>query len=132
MKFYLDTSIWLDIIEKRGYHGEIAKQLIEAIILEDATIVYSDIVINELKSLGYKKEHKRFLHLPKQHKIIRVITTKKQILEARKISKKRNIPLRDVLHAILARDHEAELISGDAHFLRLYDITKTKNPEDVL
>ena len=118
-------------MEKRGRNGEIVRQLIEAIILNDATIIYSDVVATELKNLGHGKK-KKLQYMPKPHRIKQVITTKEEIKEARKIARQKNIPLRDIFHAILARDHEAQLVSRDARFLRLRNITKAKSPEDIL
>ena len=51
--FYFDTSIWIDIYEKRGYNGEVAKKLMEKVIKEDSVIVYSDLVVKEFKRIGY-------------------------------------------------------------------------------
>jgi len=36
--FYFDTSIWIDIYEKRGYNGEVAKKLMEKVIKETEDI----------------------------------------------------------------------------------------------
>lgn len=43
--FYFDTSIWIDIYDKRGYNGEVAKQLMQKIIHENSFVLYSDMNI---------------------------------------------------------------------------------------
>ncbi len=100
MRFYLDTSIWLDFLEKRGENGESAFKLIQKII--------------------------------KQKNIRRVYTDKENIKESRQLCWMRKIPLKDALHAILARDNEAMLISRDRHFEKIKDISITYLPEDFI
>ena len=132
MKFYLDTCIWLDIIEKRGHHGEKGRLLLDRFVRKNNTIIYSDVIITELSTLGYVKNEIRQLINTTYRNIKWVQATKQQLKEAKKISKIRSIVFGDVLHAIIARDHEAEVISRDAHFLRLKDIVRTKSPGEVL
>ena len=50
----------------------------------------------------------------------------------KEIAKQRNIPRKDVLHAIIARDNDLQLIATDHHFDKLKDITKTKKPVDFI
>jgi predicted nucleic acid-binding protein len=52
-EYYFDTSIWLDFYEKRGKNGEVALELINKIIRGEKVIFYSDIVVRELKRLGF-------------------------------------------------------------------------------
>ena len=55
-----------------------------------------------------------------------------QLKEARKINRERNIPFKDALHAILARDNCAILVTRDHHFEELQDIAVCKKPEEIL
>lgn len=48
------------------------------------------------------------------------------------MANQRDVPLRDALHAVIARDNGAQLVSRDWDFEQLKDITKTKKPEDLL
>jgi len=131
--FYFDTSIWLDIHEKRGYNGKVAKQLMKKIILESHIIIYSNFIDIEFKKLGYsRQEINKIYNLvgPSNKKTFHV--TKDQFSEGRKIAIKRNIPLGDVIHAIIARDNEAQLITRDHDFSKIKGITKPKLPEDLL
>lgn len=132
-KFYFDTSIWIDIYDQRGYNGEMAKKLMEKIIIEDDIIVYSEVVIIELKKLGFSEyEIHSLLSIAKPDHLERVHATKSQIEESKRIARQREVPFRDALHAILARDYEAQLVSRDWDFDKLKDVTKVHKPEDLL
>ncbi|MEK6869337.1 MAG: PIN domain-containing protein [Nanoarchaeota archaeon] len=132
-KYYFDTSIWLDIYEKRGYNGEVAKKLMEKIIREDSVTVYSDFVVKEFKRLGYSEyEINVILSIAKPDHIRRIHLTKEQLIEAKQLFKKRDVPLGDIFHAILARDREAQLVSRDRDFEKIKDIAEAKLPEDLL
>ena len=132
-KYYFDTSIWIDIYDKRDYNGEVANNLMKNIIIHDHIVIYSDITIVELKKIGFSEyEINTILSIAKPDHIKRIHPTKIQIEEANKFAKQRDVPLRDALHAILARDHEAQLVSRDKHFEKLKDITRTKKPEDLI
>ena len=131
--YYFDTSIWIDIYDKRGYNGEIAMKLMEKIIENDGFVVYSDVVVFELKRLGFSEyEINQILSIAKPDHIKRIHSTASQLQEAAKLAKQRKVPLRDAAHAVLARDHEAQLVSLDWDFEKLKEITKTKKPEDLL
>ena len=131
--YYFDTSIWIDIYDKRGYNGEVAKKLMEKIILQDSYVLYSDVVVLELKKLDFfETEINKMLAIAKPNHIKRAQSSRKQIEEAKNIAKQRNVPLRDALHAIIARDNGAQLVSRDWDFEQLKDITQAKKPEDLL
>lgn len=132
-KYYFDTSIWIDIYDQRGYNGEVAKQLMEKIILDDGVVLYSDIVVAELKKLGYSDyEINAILSVAKPDHLLPIHSTKNQFEEGKRVVSQRDVPFRDVLHALLARDHEAQLISRDVHFERLKEIIQVKKPENLL
>ena len=127
----LDTSIWIDIYDKRDHNGEVAKKLLEMIIIEDDSVLYSDIVVAELKKLGFSDyEVHEILTIP--NKVKRANVTKNQFEEAKNLAKKRDVPMRDALHAIISRDNDAQLVSRDWDFDKLKDITRAKKPEDLL
>ncbi|MBI2508187.1 hypothetical protein HYV89_04495 [Candidatus Woesearchaeota archaeon] len=68
----------VDIYEKRGYNGEIAKKLMQKIIKEDNIIIYSNFISMELKRIGYSRNeinqiyrlvesaNKRIVHVTKE------------------------------------------------------------------
>ena len=131
--FYLDTSIWLDLYEKRGKNGEFALQLILKIIEEDLKIAYSDLNVKEFKNLGYSKNQTdEILHIAKPDNLKHIHIYSEQLEEARKLARQRAVPNKDALHAILARDNGLQLISRDYHFEKLKDITEAKLPEDFI
>lgn len=134
--YYLDTSIWLDYYENRtdgkNKFGEFATKLIKQIIGNSDTVIISDYIINELL-FRYDFEDLQYIFEIANTKIIgRVKTNPAQILEASKISDKRRVPLGDAIHAILARDNKAILVSRDQHFYKLKDIAEAKKPEDLI
>ena len=131
--FYFDTSIWIDFYEKRGENGELAWKLILKIIEEDLKIAYSDLNIKEFKNLGYtKSEIDAILRVAKPNNIIHIHIYPENLEEARKLARRRNVPNKDALHAILARDNGLQLISRDHHFEKLKDVTNVKLPEEFI
>ena len=131
-KYYLDTSILLDVYEKRGYNGEIALKLILKLIDANAIIIFSDEHIIELKSLGYSlHEINSLLRTFKQIAIEKVHLTKTQIRAAKKLAIQKIIPNGDALHSIIARDFDAIFISRDKYFENL-DFLIFKKPEELL
>ena len=137
MKFYyLDTSIWLDFIEKRDEphlpKGKYSKELIEKIIKENNKIVYSDIIKNELLKLGYSKYEIEIIFNSFHRFSIYTTATKKQYNRSKDLSKKRSIPLFDALHALIARDSKSIMVTRDNHFLELQDIIVSKRPEEII
>ncbi|MBU0627651.1 MAG: PIN domain-containing protein [Nanoarchaeota archaeon] len=132
-EFYFDTSIWLDFHEKRGRNGELALRLIIKIIEDDFKIDYSDLNVKEFKNLGYTNDNiNSILSIAKPKNIKHAHIYREQIEEARKLARQRNIPKKDALHAVLARDNNLQLIATDPHFEQLKDITTAKKPEDFI
>ncbi len=132
-KHYFDTSIWLDYYEKRGKNGEVALDLILKIIDKDSIILYSDLVIREFKSLGYGIEQiNNIFRIAKPDNLMRIHINREQEKEATKIASQKNIPRGDVLHALLARDNGAVMVSRDADFQKIKDIAETRKPEEII
>ncbi len=131
-KYYLDTSIWLDYYEKRGTNGEAALKLIMRIIKDNHILGISDLNVSELKHLGYSKNQIAAVFnaiRPKNGKRLHI--TREQLEEAGRIARKRYVPKKDALHAILYRDYEFQLITTDTHFEKLKDVADVKRPEEV-
>ena len=86
----------------------------------------------ELITLGYTKyEINSFLN-PFRKSIYYVWSTEKQFRKAKDLALKRNIPKRDALHALIARDNKAVLITLDKHFQYLRDIVKIERPQNFI
>ncbi len=132
--YYWDANIWLDIYEKRGYAHEMATKLLRKIIIDDGIIFYSDLVVDELKKVGYSPyEINQIFSIAKPDHLKRVHIYKKQIDEARRVAKKHDVPEADALHAILARDNQFTLISRDQKdFPKLKYIWPAKLPEETI
>ena len=131
--FYFDTSVWLDFHEKRGNNGELALKLIIKIVDENLKIAYSDLNVKEFKNLSYTQDEiNSILRVAKPNNIKHVHIFKEQLEEANKLARQRNVPKKDALHAILARDNNLQLISRDNHFEKLRDVSVAKKPEDFI
>ena len=135
-KYYFDTSIWLDFFENRDEpnlpKGEWANKLVDRIISEDSKIVYSDAVKDEITDLGYIPNDVEKLFEPLNRILIFAEATKKQFGKAKDLAAKRNVPLFYALHALIARDNKALMITRETHFKKLSDIAKYKKPEDII
>ena len=55
-----------------------------------------------------------------------------QAREAASLSRKRHVAFGDALHAILARDNNAIMVTRDKHFLELNDIAEIRKPEELI
>ena len=135
-KYYLDTSIWMDLYENRkGYSneplGEYALKLISLIKMKKATLIITDILIRELE-MNYSVEEINGMMKPFENNTEKIITTKEQRDDAEKIAKERKIPRGDVLHAVLTRDYHLILVTRDKHFRVLEDICEHHKPEDFI
>lgn len=136
MKFYFDTSIWLDFFENRDKpnlpKGKWAHELINKIIREDSKVIYSDHNLVELEIAGYSSYEIDNLFNKIKSILVFVESTEKEIGKAKDLSLKRNIPKGDALHALIARDNKSILITLDKHFQKVKDITKPNNPKDFI
>ena len=134
-KYYLDTSIWMDYYEDRKDPskdiGEFAFKLLCRLLASKSRIVVSTFLLNELET-AYSLDKIRGLTLPFKGLMERVDVSDKQREEAKKIAQERGIPKGDVIHAILARDSNAILVSRDKHFQLLKDICKVVKPEEII
>lgn len=134
-RYYIDTSIWIDLYEDRkGYNGEqlgdFALRLLLMIREMKNKLIITDILIRELEKY-YTLEEINGMMKPFENLIERIFTTKEQHDEAKMISKGRELPKGDVLHAIIARDNNLILITRDKHFLQLNDLTRYYRPEEL-
>jgi len=131
-KFYPDTSIWLDFFEKRGHEREIAKRFFKKMIVKESKIIFSEAIRDELIKYGFYQENLNYLLSIFKNNLVYVQFNKEQFGKANDLAIKRNIPRLDTLHALLARDNKAILVSRDRHFDKLLDIVHYKKPEDII
>lgn len=135
-RFYVDTCIWVDLYEDRkGFNGEklgkYAFDLLIKIKLDNSLIVISELTIKELGSIYSLKEVISLLK-PFKSFLKHIVPTKQEKVEAVKIANTRNLPKGDVLHAILARNHNSTLVTRDNYFKELVDISDFFKPEDLV
>jgi len=135
-KYYLDTSIWLDFFENRNEpnlpKGDWAHKLLSKITEDNDKVIYSDAVTDEMMELGYNEQEIENLLEPLKACLVFVEFTKKQFRKAKDLSAKRDVPLLDALHALIARDNKCIMVTRDAHFKKLLDIIKPKKPEGII
>ncbi|MFH1668320.1 MAG: PIN domain-containing protein [Candidatus Woesearchaeota archaeon] len=137
-RFYLDTCIWRDHFEDRTGPGgrplgKYATQLLMKIIRDKDIIIISDAIIAELKKGFYDDEISDILNVLQAMGSVENIPIQDiDDTEAKMISKERKLPILDVLHAILARNNQAILVTQDKHFMQLSDIVNCKRPEELL
>lgn len=134
-KFYLDTSIWRDYFEDRKDNlkplGEFAFQFLKKCEKNDWVVLFSELVIQELKPY-YSSERIVEVFSSFKQFLLEVSISNDQILEARKIlAFTKETHLKDIIHAILARDNKAIMITRDRHFDALSDFVKVAKPEDI-
>lgn len=139
MNFILDTCIWRDFYEDRFSKigrplGSFANKLLVNILRKRDKILYSEALIWELRLAYEEKEIQDLLQfLILNNTLLRIEITEKDYQEANILSKYRNLPFVDCLNAVHARNHEAILISQDAHMVHeLKDIAKASRPEDFI
>lgn len=134
--FYFDTSIWLDFLEKRDEpnmpKSEWALKLVDNITNNNDTIVYSDLTLMELKNAGYSIFEVEDLFSALNLRLFFVEATREQFGKGKDLSYKRQIPKGDAIHALIARDNRARLITFDKHFEKLQDIIKVYNPKEIM
>jgi len=138
-KLYVDTHIFADYWLARKDNlrplGEFAHELFRDAASCKYRVLISKDVFEELKTIGLseidvKERLLDFLYI--ERKIEEVTVSESQEDEARKLSRSRKIPRVDVLHAILARDNSAILVTRDHHHEKVTDIVIIAKPEELL
>ncbi|MFA5887696.1 MAG: PIN domain-containing protein [Candidatus Nanoarchaeia archaeon] len=134
-KYYLDTCIWIDYFENRKDRfrplGEWAFQLLRQITEEEDIVLFSRIVIKELKRVYNEQEIESIFSIIPKELLLEAEVFSKQIAEAEIRAKILGIPTNDVIHLIIARDNNAILVTRDKHLLFLDDI-EIRMPEELL
>ena len=135
-EYIIDTSIWVDLYEDRKGHnneplGDYAFKLLVKIKAKESAIVLTDFLIRELETI-YSIAEINGMFKPFEKIIKKIIAAEKQREEAKKISKERNLPAGDALHAIISRDNNLILVTRDRHFRKLKDISKHYKPEELI
>jgi len=136
-RYYVDACIWRDFHENREDKfrplGEWAFNLFRMIKDIKATVLYSDIIVDELSKDFNREQIKGIFKIVSEVKLLeKVKLRKEQFQEAAKLKRERDVPFGDCLHAIIARDNNSIMITRDAHFEELQDVVEVKKPEDLI
>jgi predicted nucleic acid-binding protein len=136
-KYYIDTSIWRDYYENRADNlrplGEWAFELFKKIRANNEIALYSDLVVDELLERFTEAEVRQIFNiLAAGRQLKRLAARNEQIKEAIVIARELKTPYKDTLHAILARDNSAILVTRDKHFLQLQEVVKIMKPEELI
>lgn len=135
-KYYLDSCIWRDYFENRSDKfrplGDWAFELIKKIINEDNIIFYSELVEEELGENYSKDRIKNIFSIVPKQLLIKVSISDKQLIESIQISRRLKIPRKDALHAVLARDNKAIMITRDKHLFELQNEVEILKPEELI
>ncbi len=137
-KYLFDTCIWRDHYENRfGPQGrplgDYASNLFMKVIRNKDILLFSEFIIGELKNDFGEEEINEMLNVLFIAGILKKVdASEADYKEAKKIGLERNLPIGDVLHAILARNNGAILVSQDNHCQQLKDIAEVKKPEQII
>ncbi len=137
-KYYLDSCIWMDFYEDRfGIEGRplggYAAQLFIKILKNNDKVLFSDLVVEELKAAFTEPQIEEMFEMMHAINILNKVDISKQnIKEAKEVSQVRKVPRGDAIHAVVARNNDAILVSQDKHFQLLRDIVEVKKPEELL
>lgn len=136
-RFYVDPNSGLDFALNRSDGvrplGEFAFQFFKKCIRNRWKVLYSNAVLSELgrKMSPEQIEERCFKIISAQGLLMKVCHADRQVAEAKAISKNEKLPFIDTLHAIIARDNNAVIISRNFHFERLLKIAKVFLPEEI-
>lgn len=135
-RYYFDTSIWLDFFENRNElnmpKGNWVHKLLDKVTKDNDKVICSDIVMLELETIGYLPHELEKLFEKVNPLIIFVESTEKEARKAKDLSLRLNIPRGDALHALIAKDNKAVMVTLDNHFKKLINITKAKKPNEII
>lgn len=136
-KYYLDASIWRDYYENRADKfrplGDWAFALLSKLIENGDFILISDFVIEELK-IKYSEQEITCIFgiIQRENLLIKIRINNSQAREAAKLCRERKVAFGDALHAVLARDNRAIMVTRDKHFEQLLDIADIRKPEELI
>lgn len=134
-RFYIDTSMWIDYVEDRGDGirplGEFAFRFLKNCEINNCKILYSDLVLKELRRYcSDERIEQVFYHF--RNSLTKAEISDSQISESEKIaSETKEVHKSDILHAIVARDNNAVLVTRDEHFEYLRHIARIARPEKI-
>ncbi len=134
-KIYIDSNIWLDFWLDRILNllpaGHYAKNLLDRVISCEFTIILSDFIFKELETNIKIDVSERMNAFKTINKLTVTDVTKQIFFDAKKLAKERSIPISDAVHALMARQEGAILVSRDKHFKEVEDLIEVRLPEEL-
>jgi len=113
--------------------GDFAFNLIKNIKQNRDIIIYSEFILRELLTgFGEDIVEEIFSIVSKEGLLEKVDVNEEQIKEAGKLSIRTGVHINDCIHAIIAKDNNAVLVTRDKHFEAFRDIVQIRKPEDLL
>ncbi len=136
-RYYIDTAIWIDFHENRKDRfrplGEWAFEMFKKIVREKGEIIYTNLLIVELSGKFSMEVINKILQAAGgRERLTYIKISNEEAKEASILSKELKIPRGDCLHAIVARDNGAIMVTRDWHFEQLRHIVEVKKPEELL
>jgi predicted nucleic acid-binding protein len=144
MKYYIDTSIWLNLFKREGDetkgtpYWKIAEDFLKrAVDLEYDEIVYSFVVLRELEIKLNKKEYeKRKKEIMEERKFIRIDVLQEDKDFARELESRYDfeVSFYDMIHLAIAKRVSATIVTRDRQLIMICkeNHVKAKRPEDIL
>ncbi|MBI4146546.1 PIN domain-containing protein [Candidatus Woesearchaeota archaeon] len=129
MKYYVDTSIWLNLFKKEGDRArgvpywQLAKEFLERVLFsKDDALVYSGIVLRELQiKLGEPTYQEKKRWFEEEPKFLKVEVVNEDKIAARKLESHYDfeISFYDLLHTVLAKRLGLALVTRDEQLLKI-------------
>ncbi len=129
MRYYVDTSIWLNLFKKEGDatkgtpFWQIAEEFIERVMFsKDDEIAYSGVILRELQiKLGEKAYQDKKEFLAKEQKFVKVDVLEADKANARKLESRYNfeISFYDLIHIAISKRLRLILVTRDKQLLEV-------------
>jgi len=129
MRYYVDTSIWLNLFKKEGDptrgvpYWQIAKEFIERIMFStNDEVVYSGIVLRELQiKMEEKMYQEKRRWFEEESKFGKIDVLNEDKAAARKLESHYNfeISFYDLVHTVLAKRFGFVLVTRDEQLLKI-------------
>jgi rRNA-processing protein FCF1 len=141
MKFYLDTCIWLNLFKKEiSFRGapywKFAEDFIGRNLKSGNKIMYSGMVLKELKIKLNKKEYKKQNNWIEKSKFTRITVLQEDKDAARKLESKYffEISYYDLVHLSICKRLNLILITRDRELIEIAkeNQVKVSRPEDII
>ena len=135
-RFYVDTSVWRDYLEDRSDGlrplGLFAFQFFQYCNKNKCVVYYSDLVVKELLKRFTEEEIASGFSIIEPAFLYMLNISPSATTEAGTLMQKKGIHQSDAIHATLAKEAGATLISRDAHFNEVNEFVEVKTPEEII